>query len=290
MQLQGCYTAIVTPFANGSVDFAALRDLVERQVAGGVTGVVPVGTTGESPTLDFDDHDKVIETVIETVNGRCQVIAGTGGNSTDEAIRLTKHAKEAGADATLQVTPYYNKPTQEGLYQHFSKVADIGLPVVLYNVPGRSGVPIAVETVARLASHPYVVAVKEAGGSADRVSQILNCCEISVLSGDDSLTLPMMVLGAKGVISVASNVIPAKVQKLTELALAGKFAEARELHFQLYDFFNVIFVETNPIPIKAACAAMGWMREEYRLPMCPMAPANKEKLLKVMRTDLGLDV
>ncbi len=289
MQLLGCYTAIVTPFKNGQVDIAALKAMVVRQVAAGVAGIVPVGTTGESPTLNFAEHDKVIETVIEVVDGRCQVIAGTGGNATDEAIKLTKHAKEVGADGTLQVTPYYNKPTQEGLYRHFSTIADIGLPVVLYNVPGRTGVEIKVETVARLASHPHIVAVKEAGGSADRVSAILDVCDITVVSGDDSLTLPMMVLGAKGVISVASNVIPAKVQRLTELANAGDFAGARALHYELYKFFNVIFIETNPIPIKAAVAAVGWIEEEYRLPLCAMSDANRQKLLAVMR-ETGIDV
>jgi len=287
MELSGCFTALVTPFAQGKVDYVALRALVERQIAGGVAGIVPVGTTGESPTLDFEEHEKVIETVIEAANKRCLIIAGTGANATDEALQLTRHAKAAGADATLQVTPYYNKPTQEGLYRHFSAVADIGLPVVLYNVPGRAGQEIALPTVVRLAQHPAVVAIKEAAGSADRVSMIRNACDLTVLSGDDSLTLPMMVLGARGIISVASNVIPAEVQQLAQFALDGKYAEARALHYKLYDFFNACFYETNPIPVKAALVELGLIQEEYRLPLCPMAEANRAKLVQVMRK-LGL--
>ncbi len=279
MELKGVYTAIVTPFNNGEVDYAKLRDLVEMQIAGNVAGIVPVGTTGESPTLNCDEHLQVIKTVIEQAAGRCQIIAGTGANSTAEAIELTCEAKAMGADASLQVTPYYNKPTQEGLYRHFSAVADASqLPVVLYNVPGRSGTSIAESTVARLASNTNVVAIKEAAGSADRVSAILDLCDITVLSGDDSLTLPMMSVGASGVISVASNIIPAEMSAMVSAYAAGNFAEALAIHRKYYSLFRDQFVETNPIPIKAAMAMAGIIKEEYRLPLCNMADANRAKL------------
>ncbi|MFA7229832.1 MAG: 4-hydroxy-tetrahydrodipicolinate synthase [Victivallaceae bacterium] len=279
MRLQGVYTAIVTPFAGGAVDFGKLRELVEIQIAGGVDGIVPVGTTGESPTLSFEEHSKVIKTVIETAKGRCLIIAGTGANSTSEAIELTKHAREAGADASLQVTPYYNKPTQEGLYRHFSTVADeTGLPIVLYNVPGRCGVSIAVETIARLSANPNIVAVKEAGGSAERVSAILDLCDITVLSGDDALTLPMMSVGAKGIISVASNIIPAEMKAMVDAFASGNFAKALEIHMKFYCLFRDQFIETNPIPIKSAMAMKGLIEEEYRLPLCPLSAGSREKL------------
>jgi len=274
---------LVTPFSHGKVDYGKLSELVETQIAGGVDGLVPVGTTGESPTLSVDEHLKVIETVVKTSRDRCSVVAGTGANSTAEAVHLTHMAKSAGADATLQVTPYYNKPTQEGLYRHFSTVADeCAMPVVLYNVPGRSGVAIGVETIKRLASNPNIVCVKEAGGDADRVSAIRSVCDIDVLSGDDALTVPMMALGAKGVISVASNLIPARVKEMVDAALSGDFDRALELHLALYPFFRGIFIETNPIPIKAAMAERGLMREEYRLPLCPMSPDARKKLLEIM--------
>ncbi len=287
---EGCFTALVTPFRNGEVDETALRALVRFQLEQGIDGLVPVGTTGESPTLSFEEHPRVIETVLEEAAGRCPVIAGTGGNSTGEAVELTRHAAAAGATATLQVTPYYNKPTQEGLYRHFSEVADKGgLPVVLYNVPGRTGREIEIATIARLAQHPNIVAVKEAGGSVDRVSRILDACEITVLSGDDSLTLPMMALGAKGIISVASNLVPAEVTALVHAALDGRWSEARERHFRLYPLFRDLFIETNPIPIKAALAMTGRIAEEYRLPLCPMAGGNREVLKAAMRK-AGVDV
>jgi 4-hydroxy-tetrahydrodipicolinate synthase len=284
MELEGCYTALVTPFRNGEVDYPALRTLIEFQIASGIDGVVPVGTTGESPTLDFDEHRKVIEFTVETVRRRCRVIAGSGANSTAEAISLTRHAASVGADATLQVTPYYNKPTAEGLYRHFAAVADqCGLPMVLYNVPGRTGREIPVNTIARLAAHPVVVAVKEAGGSVERVSAILDECDLAVLSGDDVLTLPMMAVGAVGVISVASNVIPREVGALVHAALDNRWADARQLQRQLYPFFRDLFVETNPIPVKAALAALGRIAEEYRLPLCEMSAANRQVLLTSMR-------
>jgi len=284
MELRGAYTAIVTPFRNGQVDYAKLRELVEWQIAAGISGIVPAGTTGESPTLTMEEHGKVIETVVTAAAGRCQVIAGTGANSTAEALELTHHARAVGADATLQVTPYYNKPTQEGLYQHFAKVADdCGLPVVLYNIPGRCGVPIAVETVARLAQHANVVAVKEAGGSVERVSAILDACRITVLSGDDALTLPMLAVGATGVISVAANLAPGPVQQLCQDWLAGRPGEAQRRHAELYPVFRDLFLETNPIPIKAAMAMAGRIAEEYRLPLCPMAPKNRATLEATLR-------
>ncbi len=288
IELQGVYTALITPFSNGAVDFGKLKEMVNFQVESGIDGLLPMGTTGESPTLSMHEHMKVIETVINTVNGKCQVIAGTGANATAEALELTKEARLAGADATLQVTPYYNKPTQEGLYQHFSVVADEGgLPVVLYNIPGRSGVPIAVDTVARLSKNQNIVAVKEAGGSTDRVSEILTACDITVLSGDDSLTLPMMAVGGKGVISVVSNLLPAEVKAMVDAFLTGNPDKARELHFQLYPLFKDAFIETNPIPIKAAMAMKGMIGEEYRLPLCTMKQSNRA-VLKATLEKMGV--
>lgn len=282
--LEGTFTAIVTPFdRRGEVDYGRFRDLIEMQVAGGVTGIVPVGTTGESPTLNYDEHNKVIEFSVATANRRIKVIAGTGANSTAEAIELTRHAMAAGADATLQVTPYYNKPNSQGLIRHFSTVADLGLPVVLYNVPGRAGKEIPIDVVAELAKHPKVVSIKEAGGSADRVSQIKSACDIEVLSGDDALTLPMMILGGVGVISVASNIIPQQVSQMVKAALSGRWDEARKLHYQYYRVFNDLFIDTNPVPVKAALAMMGKIDEVYRLPLCEMTATAKEKLRHTLK-------
>ena len=276
---QGAYTALVTPFGrDGAVDYGRLRALVDFQIAGGIDGLVPVGTTGESPTLDVDEHLEVIRVVVETAARRVKVVAGTGANATAEALELTARAKDMGVDGTLQVTPYYNKPTQAGLIKHFSAVADLGLPVILYNVPGRAGCEIAVPTVAELAKHPHVVAVKEAAGSVDRVSRLKAACEIEVLSGDDGLTLPMMSVGACGVISVASNVAPKAVADLVHAAAAGRWDEARALHYKYYALFNDVFIETNPVPIKAAMEMAGLGPAVYRLPLCEMAPANRDKL------------
>lgn len=280
----GAYTAIVTPFkTDESIDFDKLRELVEIQANSGIDGIVPVGTTGESPSVNYDEHSKIIDTCIEASAGRLKIIAGTGANSTSEALELTQRAKEAGADGTLQVTPYYNKPNQEGLYRHFSKVADLGLPVVLYNVPGRTSREIAIDTIARLAEHPNIVAVKEAGGSVDRISAILNCCNICVLSGDDQLALPMISVGAQGVISVASNVIPSQVTELIHSALDGNWKRALELHRKYYQLFNDMFIDTNPIPVKSAMAMMGLIEEVYRLPLCPMSEALREKLRQTLK-------
>ena len=281
---EGAYTAIVTPFTrNGDVDFGKLRELIEMQVKNGIDGIVPVGTTGESPTLDYAEHEKVVETCVEVARKRIKVIAGTGANSTREALELTKHAKEAGADGTLQVTPYYNKPNQAGLIKHFSAVADLGLPTILYNIPGRSAREIEVATVAELSKHPNIVAVKEAGGSVDRVSQTLARCKIEVLSGDDSLTLPMMSVGAVGVISVASNVAPKAVADIVHAALKGDWKTARELHQKYYRLFTDLFVDTNPIPVKAAMAMMGLCEEVYRLPLCETSDANKAKVRECLK-------
>ncbi|HNX53170.1 MAG TPA: 4-hydroxy-tetrahydrodipicolinate synthase [Pontiellaceae bacterium] len=281
--LQGAHTAIVTPFnKDGSVDYVRYRELIEFQIENGIDGIVPVGTTGESPTLNNDEHMKVIEETVKTVHRRALVIAGTGANSTSEAVELTTLAKELGVDATLQVTPYYNKPNQEGLYRHFSTVADIGLPVVLYNVPGRTSREIAIETVARLAAHPNVVAVKEAGGKVERVKQTLDVCDLEVLSGDDALALPMMRDGAIGVISVASNVVPGVVASLIHTALKGNWDAAQLLHNRYVKLFDAMFIDTNPIPVKAALAMMGKIEEVYRLPLCEMSATDKETLRNVM--------
>lgn len=283
MDLFGCYTALVTPFKAGEVDYPAMKLLIEEQIKAGVTGLVPVGTTGESPTLNNVEHMQVIEFVTRQANKRCQVIAGTGANSTSEAVYLSKLAAEIGVDATLQVTPYYNKPNSEGLYRHFLEVAEkSGLPIVLYNVPGRTGKEIPLDVVARLAEHPLVAAIKEAGGSVERVSAILDACSLTVLSGDDSLALPMMSLGARGVISVASNLIPAEISTMAALALQGDFAGALAIHRNYYPLFRDLFVESNPIPVKAALAELGKISEEYRLPLCRMCDANRQKLLSAM--------
>ena len=285
---EGAYTAIITPFnKNGDVDFGKLRELIEMQIKNGIDGIVPMGTTGESPTLDYEEHEKVVEISVETARKRIKVIAGTGANSTREALDLTKHAIDAGADATLQVTPYYNKPNQAGLIKHFSAVADLGLPTILYNIPGRSAREIEVSTVAELSKHPNIVAVKEAGGSVDRVSQIVARCKIEVLSGDDSLTLPMMAVGALGVISVVSNVTPKAVADMVHAALKGNWAEARALHQKYYRLFTDLFIDTNPIPVKAAMAMMGLCEEVYRLPLCETSDANKAKVRESLKA-LGL--
>lgn len=282
--LAGAYTAIVTPFTrNGEVDYERFRDLIEFQIENGIDGLVPVGTTGESPTLDYVEHEKVIEVAIETARKRVKIIAGTGANSTKEALELTKHARDAGADATLQVTPYYNKPNALGLTRHFSAVADLGLPVVLYNVPGRTGKEIPIDVVLELSKHPKIVAIKEAAGSVDRVSQIVTRCNLEVLSGDDSLTLPMMAVGGVGVISVASNVAPRAVADLVHHALAGRWAEARALHLKFYQLFADLFIDTNPIPVKTALALMGRIEDAYRLPLCEMSEGLKKRLEATLR-------
>lgn len=280
---QGSFVAIVTPFKNNEIDEAALRKLVNFHIEQGTNGIVPCGTTGESPTLSYDEHNRVVDIVIDEVNGRVPVIAGTGSNSTAETIMLTQHAKDAGADGALVITPYYNKPTQDGLYAHFKKVAEsVDIPIVVYNVPGRTGVSISPETLARLSTINTIVAVKEASGSLDQVSQILAKSGLTVLSGDDSLTLPMIAVGGRGVISVAANIVPARMAKLVATALDGDYELARKIHYELYPLFKAMFVETNPIPVKAAVAALQMIGPELRLPLTPLGDANRYTLLKVL--------
>ena len=290
MIFRGTYTAMVTPFnTNGSVDYGKLRDLVEEQVAAGVAGLVPVGTSGESPTLSMEEHSRVVEFVAETANRRVQVVAGTGANSTAEALSLTRAAIACGgADACLQVTPYYNKPNPEGLYRHFMSVADLGLPVILYNVPGRTGREIPLSVVKRLAAHPNVVAIKEAAGSVDRVSAVRDAAPgLTVLSGDDSLALPMIAVGASGVISVASNVIPREMGDMVRKALASDFVGARALHEKYYRLFRDLFIDVNPVMVKEALAAMGRCERVFRLPLCETDDAKLAQLKWTMK-DLGL--
>lgn len=285
---RGTYTALVTPFQDGKLDEPSLERLIRAQVKAGVDGVIPVGTTGESPTLSFDEHIRVIELTVRFAAGRVHVIAGTGANSTDEAIYLTVAAEKAGADGSLQVAPYYNKPTQEGLYQHFRAVARATrLPLILYSIPGRCGVEIGVETTARLARDcRNVVGIKEAGGNADRVSQLRAACpsRFSILSGDDSLTLPFLAVGAVGVISVATNVIPREVARMVRDFRAGRLSSAQRLHAKYYPIFKDLFLETNPIPVKAALAMLGVIRDELRLPLVPMSAKNREQLQKTLRS------
>jgi 4-hydroxy-tetrahydrodipicolinate synthase len=279
-KLQGCITAIVTPFKeSGAVDFDALESLVEEQIAAGVQGLVPCGTTGESPTLSHEEHREVVRRVVERARQRVAVVAGCGSNSTEEALSLTRFAAEVGADASLQVVPYYNKPTPEGLFRHFEAIARATpLPLVLYNIPGRTGVNMTPQTIARLAKIETVVAVKEAAGSLDQVSEILDLCEIDVFSGDDSLTLPMLAVGAVGVISVASNVAPREVAALCDHFRAGRWAEALALHRRLFPLVKALFCETSPGPVKAALALMGRGNGLLRLPLVPPAEASIERV------------
>ena len=281
---------MVTPFAkDGSVDYGALKALVERQTEAGIEGICSVGTSGESPTLSHEEHQKVIEKTIEFAAGKTKIIAGTGANSTSEAISLTKAAIACGgSDACLQVTPYYNKPSPEGLYRHFMTVADLGLPVVLYNVPSRAGREIPLDVVVRLAAHPNIVAIKEAAGSVDRVSAIKNALpDFTVLSGDDSLALPMAAVGATGVISVASNVIPREMGDMMRLALAGRFGEARTLHMKYYRLFRDLFIDVNPVMAKEALALMGKIELVFRLPLCETDDAKRARIRETL-VELGL--
>ncbi|MGQ9630726.1 MAG: 4-hydroxy-tetrahydrodipicolinate synthase [bacterium] len=283
---QGSFVAIITPFKDGKVDEATLRRLVDWHIEEGTDGIVPCGTTGESPTLSHEEHERVIDVVVEAVNKRVPVIAGTGSNSTAEALRLTKHAHRAGADAALVITPYYNKPTQEGMYQHFKKIAEeVPIPMVIYNVPSRTGVNILPETIARLSSElKNIVGVKEASGSLDQSSNIFNLCgdKVTILSGDDSLTLPIMAVGGKGVISVIANILPKDTATMVRLALEGNFVEAQKWHNKLFPLFKAMFIETNPIPVKTAAGMMCLASSEMRLPLCKMSPANEEKLRKAL--------
>ncbi|MBR4354856.1 MAG: 4-hydroxy-tetrahydrodipicolinate synthase [Kiritimatiellae bacterium] len=290
MNIAGTITAMVTPFdKSGAVDYGRLQSIVDEQVSAGVEGACAVGTTGESPTLSHEEHHKVIEKTIEFARGRCLIVAGTGANSTEEAVSLTRAAiAMGGADASLQVTPYYNKPNAEGLYRHFMTVADLGMPVILYNVPGRAGKEIPLEVVARLAKHPNVVAIKEAAGSVERVSAIKNLCpDFTVLSGDDSLAVPMMSVGAKGVISVASNVIPKEVGDMIRAALRGDFVLAGQMHAKYYPLFHDLFIDTNPVMVKEAMAILGKIDLSLRLPLAETTPANREKMRATLAKVLG---
>src|SRR5271170_4506990 len=283
----GTYTAIVTPFRNGAIDEDAFENLIRFQIKGGVDGIVPVGTTGESPTVNCEEHIRIIELAVKFSAGKIKVLAGTGANATSEAISLTQAAERAGADGSLQVAPYYNKPTQEGLYQHFKAIARATqLPVVLYSIPGRCGVEIGIETVKRLATDcKNIVGIKEAGGSCDRVSQLRAACgsKFIILSGDDSLTLPFMSVGAQGVVSVASNIIPREVSQMVEAFSRGNAKKALQLHEKFYPLFKDLFIETNPTPVKAALAMMKLIEEEYRLPLVPMNPKNWDALRTTMK-------
>lgn len=280
--LTGTYTAIVTPFRDGKFDVSAFKKLIDRQIRGGVDGIVPVGTTGESPTVSYQEHIEIIGQAVEHAAGRLHVMAGTGGNSTSEAVYLTQEAAKAGADSSLQVTPYYNKPSQEGLYQHFLEVSRATkLPIVLYSVPSRCGVEIGVETARRLsAATPRIVGIKEAGGNADRVSQLRAALgrKFSILSGDDALTLPFMAAGAHGVVSVASNVIPKEMTRMVAAFRNGDAGAALKIHERFYPLFKDLFIESNPVPVKAALAMMGLIAEEYRLPLVPLGSKNREIL------------
>ncbi len=283
----GTYTAIVTPFKNGQLDEAALERLIKAQIKGGVDGVVPVGTTGESPTVSYEEHVQIISLSVKFAAGKIKVLAGTGANSTTEAIYLTKEAEKAGADGSLQVAPYYNKPTQEGLFQHFRAIANATkLPIVLYSIPGRCGIEIGVDTVKRLAAEcKNIIGIKEAGGSCDRVSQLRAALgpKFEILSGDDSLTLPFMAVGAQGVVSVASNIIPREVSEMVQAFSSGNAKKALQLHQKFYPVFKDLFIETNPVPVKAVLAMKGVIEEEYRLPLVAMSAKNKETLRATLK-------
>jgi 4-hydroxy-tetrahydrodipicolinate synthase len=283
----GSMTALVTPLRDGGFDERAYRELIEFQIGAGTDGLVPCGTTGESATLSHEEHDRVVEVCIAAAAGRVPVIAGAGSNSTREALRLTRHAKEAGADAALLITPYYNKPTQEGLYRHFTHVAErVDIPIVLYNVPGRTGVNLLPETVARLAEIPNIVAIKEATADLRQASRIVELCgeSITVISGDDFTVLPLLAIGGKGVISVVSNVAPALMARLVDAFFAGDLAAAREAHYRLFPLSEAMFIETNPIPVKTALGLMGKIEPEFRLPLCPMGEKNRERLEAALRS------
>ena len=282
----GAIVAIVTPFKKGKVDERSLRELIEFQIKNGTDGIVPCGTTGESSTLSHEEHDRVIEITIDAVKKRVPVLAGTGSNSTDEALRLTKHAHEAGADGALMVCPYYNRPTQEGLYQHFKIIAEsIPIPIVPYNIPSRTGVNLMPETVARLAKISNIVGIKEASGSLKQMQDVINLCgeKFDVLSGDDFFTFPLLSIGGRGVISVVSNIVPADMAAMIDAFAAGDIKKAKALHHRLVPLIDALFIETNPVPVKAALSMMGNISYDVRLPMYKMSESNYEKLRTVMK-------
>ncbi len=282
----GSLSAIVTPFRDGAIDEAALRDLIEWQIQGGVDGIFPCGSTGESATLSHAEHEQVIKIAIEQTRKRVPVLAGTGSNSTAEAIRLTAAAREMGADAAVLISPYYNKPTQEGIYKHYKMIAQsVDLPLIFYNIPGRTGSNIMPETMARLCEVRNIVGVKEASGSMDQISDIRRLCgdRLTILSGDDSMTLPMIALGAKGVISVITNIMPREMGEMVSAALEGNYARAREIHYRMLPLMRALFIETNPIPIKHAMSLLQKCSAEVRMPLTPMSPPAADKLKAVMK-------
>ena len=283
---EGSIVAMVTPFRDGKVDEVKIRELVQFHVKNGTDAIVPCGTTGESPTLSHAEHKRVVEVTIEAAAGRIPVVAGTGSNSTAEAIELTQHAKKAGADGVLMVCPYYNKPTQAGLVAHYKAVAAaVDIPIIMYNIPGRTGVNMLTETVAALAGLPNIVGMKEASGSLEQMTEVISLCgdRLTVVSGDDTLTLPLMAVGGKGVISVVANIVPKETAEMTRAALNGDWKRAKELHLRLFPLCKAMFYETNPIPVKTAMQLLGRLNGELRLPLCPMSQANRDKLQKALR-------
>ena len=287
---QGSFVALVTPFKNGKIDEEALKNIIEFQVSNGTNGIVPCGTTGESATLSVEEHNQVVEITVQAVNGRIPVIAGSGSNSTGEAIKLTRHAKEVGANAALHITPYYNKPTQEGLYQHFKKIAgEVDIPIILYNVPGRTSVNMLPETTARLAEIKNIVGIKEATGNLQQISETIKLCgdNFSVISGDDANTLPIIAAGGNGVISVTANIAPEKISALCKSCLEGNFSDARKLHYELLDLNNIMFIETSPVPVKTSLSLMGKITGELRLPLTPLSESSLSKL-KILLKKSGI--
>jgi 4-hydroxy-tetrahydrodipicolinate synthase len=288
LKLQGAMTAMVTPFRDGEVDESRLREQIEFQITSGIDGLVPVGTTGESPTLDFPEHERVIQITTTVANRRVPVVAGVGGNATTEALELHGFAKKVGCDAGLSVNPYYNKPSQEGLYRHFMTLADkVDLPIVLYNIPGRTGINMTPQTVARLAKHPNVIAIKEATGSLDQASEIMSLCDLPILSGDDSLTLPLMSIGGVGVISVASNLIPQQIKKMVKLAQDGNFRDAAGIHRRYFPLIKTLFLDGNPAGIKHAMKAAKMDTGEMRLPLWEASEATRKAIEEQLR-DLNI--
>lgn len=286
----GSMVALVTPFRDGGIDWPSLEALIEFHIQNGTHGIVPCGTTGESATLTHQEHDEVIKTVVKAVNKRVPVIAGTGSNSTDEAVRLTQEAEKSGANGALMISPYYNRPTQEGIFQHYKKVAaSVGIPIIVYNIPGRTGSKIEPETLARLAEIKNIAGVKEATGSVDQAIEVIRLCGngLAVYSGEDSLTFSLMALGGRGVISTVANIAPRGMSELTEACLAGQWQKGRELQFKLMPLIRSVFIETNPIPVKTALSLMGKCTADLRLPLTPMAEGNVKKLKQAM-ADFGL--
>jgi len=281
---KGSYVALVTPFENGKVNEEVFRDLIEFHIENGTDGLVPCGCTGEAATLTMEEQKALVDIAVETCNKRIPVVAGTGSNNTREAVELTSYAKKAGCDGALIITPYYNKPTPEGQYRHYAEIAKkVDIPIMLYNVPSRTGISLLPSTVARLAKVDNIVAIKEAAGSVQQVMDILSLCDITVMSGDDAMTLPFMSVGAKGVVSVVANIIPRKVHDLVKSFLDGNIENSRKIHYEILPLCKAMFIETNPIPVKTSASMMGLVREEWRLPLCEMGSDNKAKLEKVLK-------